>query len=482
MNSSSLVKSFGFRLVESFGVQFIQLLITIILARLLVPENYGIVAIASSLISILTSIVQSSFNTPLVQKKELSDLDASSSFYMMLAISVLLYIVLFFLAPAISRLYDMPDLKNVIRVLSVVLVIGSWNSVQMAFVYRNFRFKQSMVISFSAMTIQGFTGIALAYCGYGVWSLVWSQIIYNVLISVLYVKCNHWFPKPKFSWNSICCIWRLGLPLLGAELISIASSNINPMIIGLKYDSGDLGAYQKGLSIPSAVINGTVSACNTVFLPALSRLQDDFEKLKLMLQSGIGISCYLIVPLAFGLCAISRNFVIVVLGMQWCGSIPFMQISSVIFSFYPLRIKLQAIKALGKPKHSLLINLIYSLVSLVLLFLSVFISLKCVLFSLLISELVYGVTTALFIKLDLNYNLLEQVSDIFPAYFFSFLMVVLIYIFEKVFPFQSLLFLIIKVFIGILFYLFLSLTFCPAPVKIILSKLHSFIESKKRGV
>ncbi len=457
MSSSSLVKNFGYRLVETFGVQFIQLLISIVLARLLLPDDYGIVAIASTLITILTSVVQSSFNTPLVQKKELSDLDSSSSFYMMLAISLTLYTILFFAAPWISKIYNMPQLVGVIRTLSIVLVIGSWNSVQLALVYRNFRFKQSMVISIFALVVQGCSGIALAYCGYGVWSLVWSQIIYNVLVAVLYVKCNHWFPKLRFSWYSIKCIWKLGLPLLGAELMTIGSSNINPMVIGLVYSPASLGAYQKGTSIPTSVINGTISACSTVYLPLMSQMQDDISGVRETLKKGAGLTCFFIVPISLGLCAVSEDFILLVLGKQWKDAIMFMSLACIMLAFYPLRIRLQAIKALGQGKHALIINSIHSVFSLVMLVFAIFVNLYAVMASMILSELCYVVCVSIFLKTDVGYSIQDQIKDVILPYITGSLMCLFVLLLGKLMGTVSLFSFVLKILAGVLAYFLLSL-------------------------
>ena len=156
------LNNFVYRIAETFGIQAIQLVISIVLARLLVPENYGVVAIASTIVTILTSVVQSSFNAPLVQKKELSQIDLSSSFYVMLAIAGMLYTLLFAAAPTISVIYGMPDLALVIRVLSLVLILGTWNSIQMALIYRNLRFRASMMINVVGIVVQGIVGIGLS--------------------------------------------------------------------------------------------------------------------------------------------------------------------------------------------------------------------------------------------------------------------------------------------------------------------------------
>lgn len=456
MNTSSMIKNMGFKWVETFLIQFIQLVISIILARLLVPEDYGTIAIASTMVSILTSVVQSSFNTPLVQKKDLSDIDASSSFYVMLFISIVLYTLLFFFAPLIARIYNMSDLRRIIRVLSLVLVIGAWNSVQLAYIYRNFRFRQSMIINIFAVIIQGSTGILLAFAGYGVWSLVFSALANTLFTAVCYPICNRWVPKLCFSLNCVRNLWKVGLPLLGAELLTITSSNINPMIIGLRFSGSELGAYQKGYSIPSTLINGSISACNVVFLPAMSKIQDEIGKLKELLKNGVRLVCFIVVPVSLGLCAVSEDFILIFLGKQWHEAIIYMQLSCIIFSLYPLRLKTQVIKALGYGKHILLINIFYTSFSFSLLIISVFVSVPAVLISMLVSEIFYIVCVSFYLKRDINYCLWQQFIDILPIYITSALMCFIVLVLGGLLGFVSIFSLIIKTLSGIAVYAILS--------------------------
>ena len=452
-----MIKNMGFKWVETFLIQFIQLVISIILARLLVPEDYGTIAIASTMVSILTSVVQSSFNTPLVQKKDLSDIDASSSFYVMLFISIVLYTLLFFFAPLIARIYNMSDLRRIIRVLSLVLVIGAWNSVQLAYIYRNFRFRQSMIINIFAVIIQGSTGILLAFAGYGVWSLVFSTLANTLFTAVCYPICNRWVPKLCFSLNCVRNLWKVGLPLLGAELLTITSSNINPMIIGLRFSGSELGAYQKGYSIPSTLINGNISACNVVFLPAMSKIQDEIGKLKELLKNGVRLVCFVVVPVSMGLCAVSKDFILTFLGEQWRGAIIYMQLACIIFSLYPLRIKTQVINALGHGKHILFINIFYTLFSFSLLIISVFISVFAVLISMLVSEIFYAMCVSLYLKRDINYRLWQQFIDVLPIYITSALMCIFVLMLGSLLGSVSFLSLIIKTLSGIVIYVILCL-------------------------
>lgn len=474
---ASSPKNFLFRIIENFGSQVIQLVISIVLARLLLPENYGVVAIASTLITILTSIIQSSFNTPLVQKKELTDVDLCSSFFVMLGLAFVLYIILFLFAPMIGTLYNMPEITPVIRVLSIVLIIGSWNSIQLALIYRNTRFCESLIINVFAIAVQGVAGIVLAYLEYGVWSLVFSQIVAQTMLGVLYGLCNRWRPHLCFSWQSIRSIWKIGIPLLGAELLTIFSSNINPMIIGLKYSTTDLGLYQKGSTTPITIVNGVVTACMTVYLPMMSRLQDERQLLLEMLRKGSRIVTFLIVPVAFGLYAISKDFVLLILGKQWEPAIPYMQLSCIAVAFYPLRIRLQATKAIGEAKQALITNAVHAAAYFVLLLIAINFSLKVVAFSAIIAELFFAGTSGLFLKQDLEYTCMDQIIDILPAYVLSALMCVIVMGIEWLMPEISFLTLFAKIAVGIISYIGMAVLIRPAAAKTIIEFI---LERKKR--
>lgn len=465
------LNNFVYRIVETFGIQAIQLVISIVLARLLIPENYGVVAIASTIVTILTSVVQSSFNAPLVQKKELSQIDLTSSFYMMLAIAGALYFILFAMSPTIANVYGMPDLALVVRVLGLVLIIGSWNSIQMALVYRNLKFRASMLINMAGILVQGIIGIGMAYMGFSVWSLVASQITYQIVIGILYGCYNKWVPGICFSIQSIKAIWKIGIPLCGAELLTIVSSNVYPMIIGLRYTKAELGLYQKGNSVPTTIVNGVVTACSTVFFSMMSRVQEDYDNLKQLLRNGVAITSYVIVPIALGLFSISKDFITVVLGEKWLEAIPLMQIACFTLAFYPLRIRTQAIKAIGKANQSFFINAVYAVASNGLLLIFVFVSLKAAIFSMFLAEVVFAITTGIYISKDFGYTFDEQVKDAISSYISGVLMAVTVLCVGKLFAEITMLSLLIKVITGIVFYILISFIAKPKPVRLVLSYL-----------
>ena len=466
-----ILDNFVYRIVEAFGIRAIHVVISIVLARLLIPENYGVVAIASMIITILTSLVQSSFNAPLVQKKELSQIDLSSSLYMMLAIAGVLYSILFAMSPIIAHLYGMPDLTQVIRVLSLVLFLGSWNSIQMALIYRSLQFRASMLINVVGIVVEGIVGIWMAYVGYGVWSLVFSQLVYYVTIGILYGLYNRWIPGLSFSIQSVKNIWKIGIPLCGAELLSIVSGNVYPMVVGLRYSKAELGLFQKGITVPTTIVDGFVIACSSVFFSIMSRVQDDYDKLRQLLRNGVAITSYLIVPIALGLFSISSDLVTVFLGKNWLETIPLMQFSCLSLSLYPLRIRAQAIKAIGKAKQSFVISVAYSVATIGLLLGFVFVSLNAVIFSMFLAELVSAVATGIYINKNFGYSLYDQMKDVGSSYVLGILMAVFVLHLGKVFPEISLLSFLIKVLAGMVFYILMSLIFKPKPMELILSYL-----------
>lgn len=476
--TKNTLSNFIYRIAETFGIQAIQLVISIVLARLLLPENYGVVAIASTIVTILTSVVQSSFNAPLVQKKELSQIDLSSSFYVMLAIAGTLYLILFAAAPTIASVYSMPDLVLVIRVLSFILVLGSWNSIQMALIYRNLRFRASMIINMVGIVVQGTVGIGMAYMGFGVWSLVSSQITYQIVIGIIYGMYNHWVPGFCFSIQSIKEIWKIGIPLLGAELLTIFSSNIYPMIIGLRYTKAELGLYQKGNSTPTTIVNGVVTACSTVFFSTMSRIQDDYDKLRQFLGNGISLAAYLIVPIALGLFSISQDFITIILGENWLQAIPLMQIACLTLSLYPLRLKTQAINAIGKANQAFLINATYAITSNVLLLVFVTISLKAAIFSMFLAEVVFALITSYYIKKDFSYSIKNQIFDIIPAYSLGIMMALVVTKVGSLFASITIVSFFVKIFLGGAFYIIASILLKPKPVKFALSYLKN---NKNKG-
>ena len=251
---SKVLSSLFWKLMERGGTQGIQFIVQIVLARLLLPEDYGMIALITIFITIANVFVQSGFNTALIQKKDADEVDFSSVFYLSLFVAGLLYIILFFTAPFIANFYEEPQLISVLRILALTLFFGAFNSIQNAIVARKMVFKKLFFSSLGAVVISGIVGIITAYAGFGVWALVFQQLLNQVSITLILWFTVKWRPKLVFSFESIKSLFSYGWKLLVAALLNTLYMDIRSLIIGKIYSPAMLGYYNRGEQFPKFIV------------------------------------------------------------------------------------------------------------------------------------------------------------------------------------------------------------------------------------
>ena len=307
---STIIWSLLWGLLEKCSVQVVSFLVTIVLARLLLPEEYGIVALISIFIALATVIIDGGLNTALVQKKDANEEDFSTIFYVSMGLSLLMYVLLFTLAPVLASFYDMIELTLVIRVLSLSLFFYAFNSVQRAYVYKNMMFRQMFICSLIAVIISGIIGVYMAYVGYGVWSLVVqsiSNIAFTSLIMWFVVK---WRPRLVFSINKFKVLFAFGWKIFLTNFIITLFVKIRALLIGKMYAPATLAYYDKGNQFSGLIMDNVCSTIQTVMFPAFSEVQDNKERVKQMMRRSINISCLIMFPLVVMLIVCAKPLVI----------------------------------------------------------------------------------------------------------------------------------------------------------------------------
>lgn len=266
--------------MERISSQLVSTVVSIILARILMPEDYGIIALVTIFITICDVFISSGFGNALIQKANADEVDFSSVFYASLAISAVLYLVLFFTAPLLAGFYENDIIILIIRVMGIRLPIAAVYSVQQAYVSRNMQFRKFFVATLVGTIASGGVGIGMAYGGCGVWALV-GQNMTNVFVNmiVLFVVVR-WTPKLVFSFRKIKSLLSYGWKLLVSGLIDTGYNELRGLIIGKMYTTSDLAYYDQGKKYPSLVANNINSSMNSVLLSAMSKRQDDREKVK----------------------------------------------------------------------------------------------------------------------------------------------------------------------------------------------------------
>ncbi len=347
--NQKVVKGLFWKLMENGGAQAVQFLVALILARLLTPAEYGVVGIITIFITIANVFVQSGFSTALVQKRNADAVDFSSVLYFELALSAVLYGVLYLAAPAIAAFYEIEELRAIVRVLAVVLFPGAVISVQTSYVSRSMEFKGLFLSTLAASVVSGGISIGMALADFGVWAMVGQQVIYYfALMTVLFFTVS-WRPAALFSFGKLRTLFSFGWKLLCASLLDTVFNNIYGLLIGKIYNEEMLGSYNRGEQFPKLIATNLGAAIQAVLLPAFSAKQDDRHEVYLMVRRAIQMSSFLVLPMLLGLYAVADTLILVLLGEQWLVCVPFLRITCIMYCFWPIHItNLQAINAVGR--------------------------------------------------------------------------------------------------------------------------------------
>ena len=336
INKTKVVSSLLWKLMERGGTQGIQFIVQIVLARLLLPKDFGAIAIITVFISLAQVFVQSGFSSALIQNKDVNEVDFSSVFYLSLAVAMLLYVVIYFSAPYVATFYTQPILVPVLRVLSITLIIGAFNSIQNAFVARNMLFKRLFLSSLGSITISGIIGIITAYNGWGVWALVLQQLTSHLMATAILFITVKWRPQLLFSFERVKVLFAYGSKLLASALIDTFYRDLRTLIIGRMYTPEMLGFYNRGQQFPNVIISNIDGSIQSVLLPTLSAHQDNIKKVKEMMRRAIVTSTFFIFPMMIGMAIVAEPLVKIVLTEKWLPTVPFLQVFCFTYALMPI--------------------------------------------------------------------------------------------------------------------------------------------------
>lgn len=426
--NNKVLSNFIWKLLERIGAQGVNLVVSIILARILAPDAYGEIALISVFINILYVFVDSGLGTALVQKKDADNLDFSSVFYTNIAFCLLLYVLLFFSAPFIANFYSNQLLTPKIRVLGLTLVISGVKNIQCAYVSKEYQFKKFFIATSIGTVTAGILGIWMAFSGAGAWALVALELCNNAIDTVVLWIIVPWRPKLIFSLNRMARLCSYSIKLLFSSLLDTGYNNIRQLIIGKVYSSSDLAYFNKGKSWPNLVINNVNTSMNSVLLPVMSSAQDDVERVKAMTRRAMKTSIYVMAPLLMGLAFIGEPLIRLLLTEKWLPCVPYMTIFCITYMFYPLHTaNLNAIKAMGRSDLFLKLEIVKKVMGLTVLALTMWHGVMAMAYSLLVMEVFGQIINSWPNKKLLNYGYLEQLKDIIPGILLAVIMGLCIY-------------------------------------------------------
>lgn len=452
-NTKTLVLSSLFwKLMERGGTQGIQFIVQIVLARMLLPEDYGIIALVLVFIAIANVFVQSGLNTALIQKKDADETDFSSVFYLSLFIAGLIYIILFFTAPLIAAFYEEAQLIPIFRVLAITLFFGAFNSIQNAVIARRMQFKKLFFSSTGAILVSGTVGIYMAYKGFGVWALVGQQISNQLLVTLILWFTVKWRPRLLFSFRRVKSLFSYGWKLLVSALINTVYNDLRSLIIGKIFKAEILGFYNRGQQFPSVLVSNIDGSIQSVLFPVLASQQDNRSRVKDMMRRAIVTSSFVIFPMMVGLAVVAEPLVQLLLTDKWLQCVPFVQIFCASYALWPIHTaNLQAINALGRSDIFLKLEIIKKVIGLSILVVTLFYGVYAIALGTVLGGIISTVINAYPNKKMLDYSFFDQWNDIMPSLLLSLVMGAVVYSITWL-GFSVFRTLIIQVCIGVILY------------------------------
>lgn len=486
---SSVITSLFWKFLERIGTQGVSFVVAIVLARLLSPADFGLIAIVTVFVTMANVFVQSGLNTALIQKKDADNLDFSTVFFSCLVLAAVLYMGLFLSAPFIAEFYNnQSELVPVIRVLGLMLPLGALNSIQEAYVARNMMFKKLFYRSVGAIIPAGVIGVVCAYLGFGIWSFVAQQLSNALLICVIMWFTVKWRPSFSFSFERWKGLFSFGWKLLCSALLDTFYRNIRDLVIGKLFTPADLGFYNRGDQFPKLIITNINTSIQSVLLPSLSSVQDDRVRLKSLARRSIRTSSFLILPMMTGLAAVAHPLTLVLLGEKWLPAVPFIQICCFSYAFWPIHTtNLSAINAVGRSDVFLKLEIIKKSYGLAILAFAIyaFRSPIGIAMSAAVAAPLGSLVNAYPNRKLLNYGIFEQAKDFLPSFVLAVVMGLSVYLggmaMAEKWGLSPILLLVIQCFMGIGLYFSLAWLFRLETLGYLMKTAREFL-NKRKGV
>ena len=423
------VKGMAWTGLERLVTQVLQFVVGIVIARVLMPEDYGVIGMLAIFIAIAQSFLDSGFANALIQKKDRTNVDYCTVFYFNIVSSLVLYLILFFAAPYIASFYKMPILTPVARVVSLSLIVNGLTIVQTAKLSIDLNFKVQSLATIVSTAISGFIGIYMAYSGFGVWALVAQSLSAAALRSIMLWACSKWRPSMIFSKASFNQLFSFGSKLLASGLINTIYQNMYTLVIGKFFLPADVGFFNRGKHFAQLPAETTKQVLLKVNFPVLSQFQNDDEKLVYAYQKLLRTPMFLLCPLMLGLAAIAGPLIEVLLGTKWMPCVSILQILCLGYLWVPLtHVNLNLLNVKGRSDLVLKLELIKKPIAFLILFASIPFGIWWMCLGRAFYSFFAFVVNCYYTNKIMDYGLIKQLKMLMPIFIYSTIMFALMYL------------------------------------------------------
>lgn len=454
------VKGILWSSLERFSVQGIQFVVMIIMARMLTPNDYGLVGMLAVFIAVSQSLVDSGFSQALIRKQDRTETDNSTVFYFNIIVGFILYGLLFALAPFIADFYNEPQLTAITRVIGLSVLFNSLVVVQRALLTIKIDFKTQAKAALTAAIISGILGIWMAASGYGVWSIVVQQLANLGINTLLLWILSHWRPSLTYSWKSFHELFGFGSKLMVSGLIETIYRNIYLIVIGRVFSAADLGYYTRAhqfTDFPSSNVSGIIQR---VTYPILCSIQNENERLSDVYRRFLRLSAFIVFPLMMGLAAVAEPLVLALLKEQWLFAATLISIICFSMMWYPIHsINLNLLQVKGRSDLFLKLEIYKKIVGIIILCITLPMGLIAMCVGSFFSSMIALVINTYYTGKLINVGFLRQMHDLFPILGLSFSMGSFVYLIIRLMSLNPLAELSFGICIGIIYYILLSILF-----------------------
>lgn len=445
--------------ISSFSNQGIQFVIGLIVARILLPSDYGLIGMVTVFTAIISVFIDCGFSTALVRKIDRTDVDFSTAFYFNIIAGAVAYLIIFFSAPLIADFYDQPELTKLARFLGLNLFIGSLSIVQSTQYSIKVDFKTTTKISIISLLCSGSVGIGLAYAGYGVWAVAWQFVINKIVSTILFWFFSSWRPKFIFSKDSLHYMWSFGYKMVLSALLDTLYRNISQIIVGKVFSAKDLGNYSRAgqfASFPSSNFTGIIGS---VTFPILSSIQNDDARLERVYRKYLCLSAFIVFPCMVGLSVLAKPLVVTLLTERWLECVPLLQIICFSMMWYPIHaINLHLLQVKGRSDLFLRLEIIKKIIGVAILCITVPIGLVVMCVGGIFSSILCLFVNTYYTGKLINVGFWLQMRDLLPTLFLSLVMGAVVYL-SILFISSNIVKLFVGVVVGVIFYILVAQLF-----------------------
>jgi O-antigen/teichoic acid export membrane protein len=462
------VKGVGWSAADAFLAQGVSFVVGLVLARLLSPEEYGLIGIVTIFTTIMLGVVDSGFSNALIRKSEVTDDDYSTLFIFNLAVSVLMFALLFAGAPYIAVFFERPQLVGLVRVMGLLLILQALSIVQNTILSRRIDFKTKTKASFLSAFMSGVFGIAMAFMGFGVWSLVAQQLSRQLLYSGLLWGYNRWWPKFKFSVQSLKYMWGFGWKLLVSGLLDNLWKELYQTVVGKFYSPATLGQYTRSKEYARIFSSNLTIIVQRVSYPVLAKIQDDKTRMISGYRRIIKTTMFITATILISLGAIADPLIYCLIGPKWHIAATFLPLICISMSLYPLHaINLNMLQVQGRTDIFLYLEILKKIIAIGPICLGIFVDIYWMLVGSICSGIIAFFLNSYYTGKNLGYTSWKQLKDIAPSYGISFVIAISVYFF-KFLPISNWLILPIQIIVGVIVFFLICET----------TKLEEYLEVK----